>query len=351
MPKRYDEGERTHLMLRDALAAVKIPPQNLLVAVLGMGLGAIFLFLLLDLAGAPAAQAGYLSIMLLIAPARRLDPGWRAVAGIWAVCVAALGFYTGTLGWWAVLGALVVVCLVQGLFRMGSVSAMTRAPANLVVFAGVSSSGSDAGFGQVLLGAAAAVTLVLGLGAFLSSDRQKSVEFPPLGRRLVHGLMLAGGSLVILMVSDLFQLPHASWAILSFCLILSVDSTDRNQRMKHRLAGTLAGAIAATLFSLIPAPGPTIALVFCAFLSIAYIRSGKYALFVTFLTPAVLLGTVSTQGTYLVAAERIAAILLSVLVALAFTVGAQGLQMLLERRDSVAVPAATSPETTTELTD
>ena len=273
--------------------------------------------------GPAVAHAGYLAIMLLLSPARALRPSVRAIAALWAVIVSIAGFLAGEFGEGVPLIGLVVVCLVQGLFRLGEVASLTRSPVNFVVFAGIAQ--TDTQLWQVALGSVIGAACMLGIAQLMPPKR----ALPPPSRtapeRIAYGLMLAAGSVLIVLVSDALHFPFASWALLSFCMILAVGADQRRARARDRTIGTIVGAAAAVLVALLPDPAPFVVAVAAMFLCVAYLREGNYTLFVTFLTPAILL-TSHPEGSMLaLGAGRIEAILLSVVVAVICSAIAQWL--------------------------
>lgn len=306
-------------MLPAALNSLRVPRKNLLLGAASTAILVAFFYLLLATGGANTAQAGFIGVMLLIAPMGRLNMRGRIVAGAWAIAVATLGYFIVGTGWVPYVLALSAVCLVQGVFWMGDIAAMTRAPANFVFVAGFVSHKSEVAYSEILIGTAAAVVFMLCIGALMAAGKAEELKSSSLGVRLRYGLMLALGCLAIVGIAKAVYFPYASWAVLSLCLILSVDSADRSTRMKNRIFGTIGGAVLATGVSLLPAPVPQITLLICAILCIAYIRSGEYTLFVTFLTPVILLSSTSEAATHILAAERIGAIVVSVVIALICT--------------------------------
>ncbi|CAM2922400.1 FUSC family protein [Prescottella defluvii] len=294
-----------------------LPPRAIvtamvLVASVGLVLGAVRLFI-----GPHSAQAAYLAVLLLISPARALRGGWRFAAAGWAIAVALLGFVVGSHGLWAVLVALTAVCLVQGLFRVGGVAAMTRAPVNLLAFAALST--TDVRLWQVALGSIIGATFVLAITALTATDGSSAASESSLSDSLRYGAVLAAGSLLIVAVGEWVEYPYVGWALLSFCTILAVGLFENGTRARDRLVGTAAGAVVATVVSLVPQPVPLIAAVVCSVLCFAYLSVGNYTMFVTLLTPAILLTTSSDQPTYQISAGRIGAVLVSVVVAVAVT--------------------------------
>ncbi|WP_183086110.1 FUSC family protein [Mycetocola tolaasinivorans] len=267
--------------------------------------------------GPNSAQAAYLSMMLLLSPVRALPVRWRIGAAVWAVAIALLGFSLGIAAPELLPICLLLVCLVQGFFRLGSVASMTRSPVNLLVFAGLSH--TEVATWHVFVGAVVGAGFLLLFSFFLPGGSSAPLAPAPLRARLSSGVMLASGALLILWISSAIDYPYVSWVLLSYCMILAVDTGHVVERARSRILGTVAGAIAATLITLAPQPVPIIAAVIAVVLCVAYARSGNYAMFVTFLTPAVLLTTSSEKPAYIVGIGRIEAVLAAAIIALAVT--------------------------------
>ena len=83
-----------------------------------------------------------------------------------------------------------------------------------------------------------------------------------------------------------------------------------------RIVGSVVGALIAVLLSMLPSPIPTVAAVVCVVLCVAYVNAGNYALFVLFLTPAVLLTTSSEHSSLMLGILRLEAVLFATAVAI-----------------------------------
>ena len=274
------------------------------------------------LIGADAARVGYLTIMFLIGPARLPDPRLRVAAAAWAIVVTLAGFVIGPFGTTAVTAGLVVVCLVQGLFRVGEVAAMVRSPVNFVALAGIAQS-TDLQWWRVAVGALVGAAVVLGLSFVLPPSAAARARPTPVRQRLVFGATTAVGSVIVVVVGDALDFPFVGWTLLSLCLILSVGEEDHLRRAEIRVLGTVIGAVVATVVSLLPGPGPVVAAALCGLACVAYLRAGQYFAFVVFLTPAILLTTTSDLDPLALGIGRVEAVLASAVLALALTAVAQ----------------------------
>ncbi|MBN8204769.1 FUSC family protein [Microbacterium esteraromaticum] len=290
-----------------------VPPLRVLpqAAVL-VALAAAALWAISAVFDARVASAAYLTMMLLLSPARSGSRGVRVLAAAWAVLIAVVGHLIGSLGLWATLVALVVVCLAQALYRIGDVAVVTRSPVNLVVFAGLAGTGTT--LGEVAIGASIGAALML-LAALLVPTRPASAQPVPAAERLVDGVVLAVGAVTTVLVSTWLDFAYVNWALLSFCMIVAVGGPHRGGRARDRVIGTLIGTVAGTLASLLPSPLPLIIAVVAVLLCVTYQLVGDYTMFVVFLTPAVLLLSSTDQSALALGLGRIEAVLGSAIVA------------------------------------
>lgn len=284
------------------------------------------------LIGPNTAQSAFITIMLLLSPLRATQQASRFAAAGLAVAVALSGFLLGPLGPIAIFPALIAVSLAQAFFRLGEFATMTRAPVNLLAFAALATTGAE--LWQVVLGTLIGASFTLGLARLLPPS-----ELPPTTgttrERLVDGLVLAAGAVLIVALGELIDFPFTGWALLSFAMIVSVGGDHRTARSVDRVAGTIVGALVATAVSFAPAPWPLIVAALCGLLAVAYLRQGSYAVFVTFLTPAVLL-TSSNEFTALqLGLGRVEAVLAAAVIAIVLTTAAGALQ----RRGDARTPS------------
>ncbi|WP_439565388.1 FUSC family protein [Microcella sp.] len=279
--------------------------------------------------GPNTAQAAFLSIMLLLSPVRAAQSSTRGAAALLAVLVAIGGFLLGPLGLNAVLAGVVLVSIAQAFFRLGDVATMTRAPVNLLAFAGLATTGAE--LWQVVLGTVVGAAFTLVLARLLPPS-----ETPPtvgsLRDRLDDGIALAIGAVLIVVLAEWADFPFAGWALLSLCMIVTVGGDARTARSVERVVGTILGAVLATLVSFTPAPWPLVVALLCGVLAVAYLRQGTYAMFAMFLTPAVLLTSTTDLTAVQLGIGRIEAVLAAAVIAMAVTTIVRALQ----RRRSAA---------------
>lgn len=293
----------------------KLTPKAVLFALLLVGVAALVLGLSSTLIGPNTATSGYLTILFLLSIVR--GQSWRAriIAVSWSLSVALLGYLAGSMGLLAIMVALVVVSLVQGFTMLGETAMLTRSPVNLLAFASLSQAGAE--IWQVLLGSLIGAGVVL---AFAALARQRATDHKtsvPTRERLAYGFATAIGSLVIVLGAKAIGFPYVGWALLSFCILLSVSADQRANRGYLRILGSVGGAMLAVGLALLPAPIPLIAALVCLVLCVAYINSGNYALFILFLTPAILLTTASEESLFRLSVYRLEATLVATVLALA----------------------------------
>lgn len=282
-----------------------------LVAAIGAVLAPVAL-----LVGPNTAQSAFVTILLLLSPLRAAQQSSRFAAASLAVAVALIGFLIGPLGPVAIFPALIAVSLAQAFFRLGEFATMTRAPVNLLAFAALASTGAE--LWQVVLGTLIGAAFSLGLARLLPPS-----DLPPttgnVRERLVDGLVLAIGVMTIVALGELLDFPFTGWALLSFAMIVTVGGDRRTARSVDRVAGTIVGALIATAVSFAPAPWPLIVAALCGLLSVAYLRQGSYAVFVTFLTPAVLLTSSNEFDALQLGVGRVEAVLAAAVIAIILT--------------------------------
>ncbi len=261
--------------------------------------------------------------------ARFGEPQLGVLVLVAAVGVAMAGYLIGPLGMPAVVAGLVVVGIVQARFRLGDVSGMSRAPVNFMAFAALSETG--AALWQVLLGSVIGAAFILLLARVLP---QRAHEPEPSTRRarVEYGITLIVGAIALVVGAELLDFPYVTWALLSFCMVLSVGANRRARRTLERIVGTLIGAVAATLVALAPAPVPIIAAVIATVLCVAYLRQGNYTLFVAFLTPSVLLTAGADASAVALGVGRIEAVMAAGLLALALTTAVAAAGAAVDRR-------------------
>ncbi|ALU73681.1 hypothetical protein H351_30230 (plasmid) [Rhodococcus erythropolis R138] len=267
------------------------------------------------------ANAAYLGMMFLVPAIRRLSRRQQLLAALWASAVSFLGVQMAGSDRWLILVVLIGVCLVQGAFASGSVAAISGSPVNFVVFSGFEPGSSP--------WQAAAGTL---LGSLLVVAAAYIARLPPTRHALParqafeYGVLLALGCVVIVGVMDLLDLPRVTWALLAFCLIFVPDPHEHPGQISERILGTAIGAVAVTaLASFLPTPLVVVLLLVCAILTLAYLEDDKRLLYISLLTPTVIL-MASLSGSSRVVdlgAQRVVAVLVAgaVAVVLYFVLG------------------------------
>lgn len=304
------------LLLADLRKRLSMPTRTLLIASGIVAAGGVFLFMGRSLLGNPMIIAGYLTILLLLAPSRRLTAQWQLIAAGWAVVVAAGGYLVGTTNKWVLVAAILIVSLVQSLFRFGRVATLTNSPVNLVLFSAMPQVGVE--LREAVIGAAAGAIVVVALGPLLREPSTEIVKPDPIAVRMRSGLVLAAGCLILVGFSEATRFPHLSWALVSLCIILAVEVESRDERAGARIAGSVLGVLVASAAWFLPHPLPLVVAAVCAVLCLAYMSLGDYTLYVFFLTPAVML-TASGGWQLDLAVDRILAVLVAASVGLSLT--------------------------------
>lgn len=133
-------------------ARLAIPPRVLAMSVATVVVAGGAVLSVFAVFGAVSAQSMYLSMLLLLAPARRVPAMWQGAAGVWAFVVAIGGYLIGPGGLWLILLGLVVVCVGQAAFSFGHTAGIARSPVNFLMFAAFSAHGAP--LWQVAVGAA-----------------------------------------------------------------------------------------------------------------------------------------------------------------------------------------------------
>lgn len=299
----------------DRLRAFALPGKTLLLATGLVAVAALVLGACRILIGPNTTYAGYIAILLLLPVLRAPTVSSRALGSLSAIAVAALGFAAGSLGWWATLIALALVTFAQGVLAVGNAALLTRAPVNLIACAAAAHAGAE--LWHVLLGATIGATLMFAAAVF-APLRNRDLAPPGTTRsRLSYAAVAASGAVLIVALAELIDFPYASWALLSYCMILSVGADARATRARDRVLGSVAGAVAATLIAYLPAPFPGIIAVLCVVLCVGYMLAGNYVLYVLFLTPGILLTAASELSTPALGVYRIEAVLAASAIALA----------------------------------
>jgi len=291
----------------------RLAPRQLLFAAILVAVAAVVLGGSQFLIGPNTAASGYLTMLFLVSVVRAHSWRVRLLSAALSTVVAVLGFVVGGLGLWATLVALVIVSLLQAFVTIGEASLLTRSPVNLLAFASLSGGGAE--IWQVLLGSLIGAGVILAFAALANTREHRIAPSASLAERFAYGMATAAGSLVIVAGATLIDFPYVGWVLLSFSIMLSLDPDARASRGYLRVAGSAIGALLSVFIAMLPAPTPIIGALICLVMCVAYINSGNYALFILFLTPAVLLTTSSEHPLWLLGAYRVEAVLLAAVIA------------------------------------
>ena len=85
-----------------------------------------------------------------------------------------------------------------------------------------------------------------------------------------------------------YDWPKAYWLVMTLAIVLRPYATESLTMNRHRVIGTLAGAILAALLSPLPRPVLLLSAAVCMALTLAYLLEKNYVLQVTFMTPMVI---------------------------------------------------------------
>ncbi|WP_181064284.1 FUSC family protein [Pseudoclavibacter sp. AY1F1] len=300
--------------LNDKQLSAAISPKQLLVAVALVAVAAVILGLSQLLIGPNTATSGYLTLLFLLSVVRAGSWRTRLFSVMWSLTVAALGFAVGGLGLWATLAAVVLVSLVQAFVTVGESSFLTRSPVNLLAFASLSQSGAE--LWQAMLGSVIGAAVIVAFAALTKSRKQPDAAVVPLSDRISYAAVTAIGSFLIVYLAELLDFPYREWTLLSFSVILAVSADQQSQRGWSRILGSVAGVALALMVSLLPAPVPLVLAAIFIVLCVAYINAGNYALFILFLTPAILLTTASEHSAFALGLYRLESVVFATVIAL-----------------------------------
>ena len=276
----------------------------------GLVLTAVIVIGSIALVGGPHfANAAYLGMMFLVPAIRRLPRRQQLLAALWASGISFLGVQMAGSDRWLILLVLIGVCLAQGVFWTGSVAVISGSPVNFVVFSGFDPGSSP---WQAAVGT--------GLGSLLVVVAAYIARLTPTHRALParhifeYGVLLALGCVMIVGFMDWFDLPRVTWALLAFCLIFVPDPHEHPGQISERILGTAIGAAAVTaLASFLPTPLVVVLLLVCAILTLAYLEEDKRLLYISLLTPTVILMASLTGSSRVVdlGAQRVIAVLIA----------------------------------------
>lgn len=139
-------------------------------------------------------------------------------------------------------------------------------------------------------------------------------------RSLAYGVVLAGTTGITTAIALQYHWAlMGGWLMLAPLMVMRPHARDSWSRALHRALGTLLGVGVVHLLALI-APGaidsPALAIAFSTAAVVAMVRGWHHALFVVFLTGAVVLFNSSGHGVLAMAQERLEATLLGIGIAL-----------------------------------
>lgn len=172
-------------------------------------------------------------------------------------------------------------------------------------------------------------TWVATTGLYLARNMERAVDEPvERSVALGYGIALATSTgLATFVAARYFPGSTGAWVILTILLVMKPRSSDMWRTARHRVGGTLLGAlVAGALVVGMSAAGVSLerwALVLGAaflILALSVLRVQPYWQFVTFLTPAIILLKSSGDDTLRLDGQRVVMTLIGTLMALAFAV-------------------------------
>jgi len=208
------------------------------------------------------------------------------------------------------------------------VSFIVIAPPDLVDRSGTTLTGLHYAFvisAALLIGG----TWVAIVGLYLARNMERAVDEPvEESVALGYGIALAASTgLATFVAARYFQGSTGAWVILTILLVMKPRSTDMWRTARHRVGGTLLGAVMAgglvLGMSVAGIPLESWALILGAvflILALSVLRVQPYWQFVTFLTPAIILLKSSGDDTLRLDGQRVVMTLIGTLMALGFAV-------------------------------
>ena len=167
------------------------------------------------------------------------------------------------------------------------------------------------------------------IGLYLARNMERAMDEPvEKSVALGYGIALAASTgLATFVAARYFPGSTGAWVILTILLVMKPRATDMWRTARHRVGGTLLGAlVAGALVVGMSAAGVSLerwALLLGAvflILALSVLRVQPYWQFVTFLTPAIILLKSSGDDTLRLDGQRVAMTLIGTLLALGFAV-------------------------------
>ena len=291
-------------------------PRLLAMSVAAILVASIVLGALALVWNAHVALAGYIGMMFLSAAVSRLGFPEQLLAAAWAVLVCAAGVLLAPLGPWAILAGVIVVSLGQAYFVSGGAAGIAWSPASLVAFGAFSQAGP---IWQPMLGTAIGAGAMIAVGVFMTR-RPIAVDPAPLVRRLRYGLALAAGTAILTGIWQITQMRYASFALLTYCLLLTFDPSSVVRKTRLRMLGAVSGAVTAVILAtVLPIPAIWVLMLASAVLTVAYLlETDDLRYMTTLVISLIFIGVLSSERTAVAeGAHRLFAVLAAAGVALA----------------------------------
>ncbi len=272
-----------------------------------------------------------------------------------AVAAAASGALAAGFSGNAWVGALIIAALAgYGGYsaRYGNESPILLVPV-IVAFVVISPPDLADRDGYTLTGwqyaAVVGVSLLIGgvwvavLGLLLARNLERAQD-DPVERPVAigYGIALAlSTGIATFIAAYYFPGSTGAWVVLTILLVMKPRPTDMWRTARHRVGGTLVGALmAAALVIGLDAVGVSVAAWSTVFgaafliLALSFIRVRPYWQYVTLLTPAIILLKSSGDDTLDLDAQRVLMTIIGTLVALAFAVVVREINFMISRTNS-----------------
>ncbi len=290
------------------------------------------------IAGPTVAKAVYVGAMLLLMSVRTLPMRAQLWCAVLVTAVAAAGTLIGR-NLPLLIVALVVTCVLQGIFTRISRRAVAVLPAILVLYALLAPASATV---PVTIGTAIGAAYIIAAAAVLRMKPHPS----PLALRatIVHTVLLAVGSCALLLIGDAVGVTRSHWGVLAFCLVLVPGVVSWVVAGEYAL-GVVVGAFAAVGIGMVDQPWLTIvAAALGGLCTVAAALAERTLTAVVFLTATViLLNSTPAHSVGEVAAERAGLAIAAVGVAIVLGAALSRLEPTIDRLFPAGAAGKDSP--------
>jgi hypothetical protein len=183
----------------------------------------------------------------------------------------------------AVVSLVTLSCLIAGLLSRLSAGVYGLAPIIAAVLGLNEPQTSALTAALVMAGVGLYVLVVVGLLKIHAEPQPV-----PWNVAVRHAAVMAVACGASTAVAVHYDWPKAYWLVMTLAIVLRPYAIDSLTRNRHRVIGTLAGAVLAAVLSPLPQPVLLVAAAICMALTMAYLLENNYVLQVTFMTPMVI---------------------------------------------------------------